>query len=188
MRLGRRWAPVLVAMALLAPAGVAAHPPGPGQDREFPAAPPAIADPGPCTDEAAASMPDGAGHDHLDTAGHRFSCRMRQVFFDGLDDELAAQNDVVLGEMDVKNGLAAVAVTFPEAGVLFFDVSDPAKPDFLSWYRGAKCEAAALDVNCGAFVDLSSDATVAFLSSQALTLVPGELPDLGVRPVAAPGV
>ncbi len=188
MTLRLRWVPVLVAAALVAPAVALAHPPGGGRDRVFTARPPAIEDPGPCTDEAAASMPDGAGHDHLDVTQHRFACRMRQVFFDGLGDELAAEKDVVLGEMDVKNGLAAVTVTFPESGVLFFDVSDPATPEFLSWYRGSKCEGLVIDVNCGAFVDLSSDGTTAFLSSQALTFLPGGLPDAGVRPFSIPGV
>lgn len=93
-------------------------------------------------------MPDGVGHDHLDITQHRFACRMRQLFSDGLRDELGAQQDVVLGEMDVENGLAAVTVTFPESGVLFFDVSNPAQPQFLSRYRGSQCEALVSDVNC----------------------------------------
>ena len=181
-----RWAAVLAA-ALLGPGAAGAHPPLATPERTFPPAPPVIDDPGPCTTEAAASVPEGAGHDHADVTQHRFECRMRQVFFDGLGDELGAQRDVVLGEMDVKNGLAAVVVTFPESGVLFFDVADPAQPKFLSWYRGAKCEAEVTDVNCGAFVDLSNDGIVAFLSSQALTFL-GGLPDQGVRPVSAPGV
>ncbi len=188
MRLRLRWVPVLVVVALVAPAVALAHPPGSGQDRDFTAAPPAIDDPGPCTEQAAASLPDGDGHDHLDITQHRFACRMRQVFFDGLGDELAAEPDVVLGEMDVKNGLAAVTVTFPESGVVFFDVSNPAQPEFLSWYRGSKCEGLVTDINCGAFVDLSSDGTVAFLSTQALTFLPAALPDVGVRPVSLPSV
>jgi hypothetical protein len=188
VRLRLRGLLVLVTVALALPAVALAHPPGAGQDRSFTAAPPAIDDSGPCTEQAAASMPDGEDHDHLDVGQHRFACGMRQVFFDGLSDELAARPDVVLGEMDVKNGLAAVTVTFPESGVVFFDVSDPAQPEFLSWYRGSECEALATDVNCGAFVDLSADGTVAFLSTQALTFLPGGLPDLGVRPVSLPSV
>ncbi len=180
----------LSALVMLVPVAATAHPRPP---RSSPAtvraaAAPVVDNPGPCTDEAAASMPDGPGHDHRDISQHRFSCRMREVFFDGLADELAEQNDVVLGEMDVKSDLAAVSVTFPESGVLFFDVSDPARPEFLSWYRGAQCEGALADVNCGAFVDLSEDGTVAFLSSQSLTALPSRAPRLGVRPVAAPGV
>ncbi|HSH23583.1 MAG TPA: hypothetical protein VK975_05925 [Acidimicrobiales bacterium] len=188
MRLRLRWVPVLVALALSVPALALAHPPSGGQDRTFPAAVPDIDDPGPCTDEAAASMPEGEGHDHLEIDQHRFACRMRQVSFDGLGEELGAQRDVVLGEMDVKNDLAAVTVTFPESGVLFFDVSDPAQPTFLSWYRGSKCEGLVTDINCGAFVDLSSDATTAFLSTQALTFLPGGVPDLSLRPVSLPSV
>ncbi|MDP8949814.1 MAG: hypothetical protein M3N00_06165, partial [Actinomycetota bacterium] len=103
MRLRLRWVPVLAALLLVAPAMALAHPPGAGQDRTFTATAPDIDDPGPCTDEAAASMPDGDDHDHLDIDQHRFACRMRQVFFDGLGEELGARRDVVLGEMDVKN-------------------------------------------------------------------------------------
>src|SRR5687767_2335532 len=73
---------------------------------------------GPCTAAASRSMPEGNGHDHANISQHRFRCRMRQVYFDSLKDELAAREDVVLGEMDVKKGLAIVAVTFPEAGFL----------------------------------------------------------------------
>ena len=189
MTLRLRWVAVLVALAFAVPALASAHPQlAADRERTFAAAPPEIDDAGPCTAEAAAAMPEGALHDHRDVTEHRFSCRMRQVFFDGLRDELAAEEDVVLGEMDVKAGLAAVTVTFPESGVLFFDVSDPADPELLSWYRGSKCEALVTDVNCGAFVDLSHDATTAFLSSQALTLLPGELPDKGVRLLSTPGV
>ena len=77
---------------------------------------------GPCTKAASRSMPEGGEHDHSNLAQHRFRCRMRQVFFDSLEDELGARKDVVLGEMDVKKDLAAVAVTFPESGVVLFDV------------------------------------------------------------------
>jgi hypothetical protein len=80
-------------------------------------------------------------------------------------------------------------VIFPESGALFFDVSDPALPKFLSWYRGAACEVAYTDVNCGAFVDLSDDGKIAFLSVQSINAVPGvRVPDVGVRPVQQPGV
>jgi len=143
---------------------------------------------GPCTEAASKSMPEGEGHDHSNLAQHRFRCRMRQVFFDSLEDELGARQDVVLGEMDVKKGLAAVAVTFPESGVVLFDVKNPAKPRFLSWYRGSECEQAAMDINCGAFVDISPKGDVAYLSVQSLSIVPGGLPKPGVRPVSAPGV
>ena len=143
---------------------------------------------GPCSKAASRSMPEGAGHDHSDLSQHRFRCRVRQVFFDSLENELGARQDVVLGEMDVKNGLAAVAVTFPESGVVLFDVRRPAKPRFLSWYRGSECEQAVMDVNCGAFVDISAKGDVVFLSVQSLSVVPGGLPKPGVRPVSAPGV
>ena len=127
---------------------------------------------GPCTKVASRSMPEGEGHDHSNLAQHRYRCRMRQVFFDSLEDELGARDDVVLGEMDVKNDLAAVAVTFPESGVVLFDVKNPAKPQFLSWYRGSECEQAVMDVNCGAFVDISPEGDVVYLSVQSLSIVP----------------
>ena len=140
-----------------------------------------------CTGAARQSMPDGPGHDHADISQHQFACQMRQVFYDSLSDELAARNDVILGEMDVENDLLAVAVAFPESGVLFFDVSNPATPVFKSWYRGSECEAVVIDVDCGAFVDLSKDGKVAFLSVQSLSVIPGGTRP-GSRPVSEPGV
>ena len=181
----------VVGMALFATAAEAAH--FPGNVRQAGLAPTGQAAAprttgGPCTETASRSMPEGEGHDHADLAQHRFRCRMRQVFFDSLGDELGARDDVVLGEMDVKNGLAAVAVTFPESGVLLFDVRKPAQPKFLSWYRGSECDQLVTDVNCGAFVDISSKGDLVFLSVQTLTVHPGTLPQPGVRPVSAPGV
>ncbi len=144
---------------------------------------------GPCTETAARAMPDASeAHDHSKVSQHRFRCRMKQVFFDSLEDELSARKDVVLGEMDVKKGLAIVGVTFPEAGFLLFDVKNPAKPKFLSWYRTSECDQLYADVNCGAFVDLSAKGDVAFLSIQTLTIVPGAAPTPGLNPVSAPSV
>lgn len=140
-----------------------------------------------CTNAARQAMPDGPGHDHGDITQHQFSCQMRQVYFDSLIDELAARNDVILGEMDVENDLAAVGVAFPESGVLFFDVSNPAAPVFKSWYRGSECEALVIDVDCGAYVDLSADGKVAFLSVQSLSVIPGGTRP-GSRPISEPGV
>ena len=59
------------------------------------------------------------------------------------------------GLMDVKADIAAVAITCPRGDVLFFDVSDPAKPKFLSRYNATECDPLLEDVDCGAFVDLS---------------------------------
>ena len=143
---------------------------------------------GPCTAAARSAMPEGDGHDHADVGQHDFQCRMRQAAFDSLREELGAREDVVLGEMDVKADLAAVGVAYPESGFLLFDVSDPASPRFLSWYRGSECEGAAIDVDCGAFVDLSADGTVAFLSVQDISVVPGGAPEVGPDPVSTPGV
>ena len=42
--------------------------------------------------------------------------------------------------MDIKAGIAAVAMTYPQGGVLFFDVSDPASPRFLSRYNATECD------------------------------------------------
>jgi hypothetical protein len=185
------------------PAGALAHPgddpvdaveqalpplPLGAQAEPQPVAPPdQTFEPGPCTAEAREAMPDGKNHDHLNVSQHRFGCRVRQLAFDSLRGELAARNDVVLGEMDVERDLAAVAVAYPESGFLLFDVSRPAKPRFLSWYRSSECEGAVIDVDCGAYVDLSRDATTAFLSSQDLSVVPGGFSP-GVTPAPVPGV
>jgi hypothetical protein len=147
---------------------------------------------GPCTDAAREGMPEGEGHDHQDVTHHRnLRCRIEQVAFLPLKEELAARPDVVLGEMDVKQDVAAVAVIWPEGGLLIFDVSDPAKPKFKSWYRSTQCEGAAIANNCGAFVDLSADGKTAFIAQQSLTFVPGgdvDTGDPGPLPTTTPGV
>ena len=97
---------------------------------------------------------------------------MKQVAFESLTAQLKDRPNVILGEMDVKADIAAVAITYPQGGVLFFDVSDPAKPVFLSRYNATECDQLLEDVNCGAFVDLSSDGKTAYLSIQKLTLLP----------------
>ncbi len=152
-----------------------------GSDKTTPAS-------GPCTDAAKQSVPDGGAHDHLEIGQHRFACNLRELAFLSLRQELGARPDVILGEIDVKAGIAAVAVTYPEAGALFFDVKDPAKPRFLSWYRAGECEGAVIDVDCGAFIDLSSDAKTAFLSTQNTSVIPGSVPPVGTLPTTVPGV
>lgn len=139
-----------------------------------------------CTEAAKAAMPDGAGHDHTNISQHQLACRMRQAAFLSLKQELSSREDVVLGEMDVKADIAAVAIAFPQAGILFFDVSDPANPEFLSKYDGSECEGTLSDLDCGAFVDLSHDGRLAFLSVQSLTVVP-TIPPGSLRP-STPGV
>jgi len=141
---------------------------------------------GPCTGAAKGAFADGDGHDHLDVSQHRFACNMQQIAFLPLVKELAGRPDVVLGEMDVKADIAAVAVAYPEGGALFFDVKDPRNPKFLSWYRGGECEGAVIDVDCGAFIDLSADGKTAFLSTQNTSVLPGSLA-VGV-PTTIPGV
>jgi hypothetical protein len=129
---------------------------------------------GPCTEQAKAAMPVGPNHDHADMKQHESRCRMEQVAFLPLVDELKSRPNVILGEMDVKADIAAVAITFPRAGILFFDVSNPADPKFLSKYDSTECDQAVIDINCGAFVDLSNDGKTAYLSVQKLSFVPGE--------------
>ena len=149
------------------------------------AAPPKIADPGPCTQAAAFGMPEGDTHDHDAIEQHQgLMCRIRQVAFLPLATELAAQPDVMLGEMDVKADIAAVTVIRPEAGVLFFDVADPSKPRFLSWYRHLDCQAGD---GCGAYVDLTADGKYAVLSVQLGALSPPGLiaGKLGTHPGVA---
>jgi hypothetical protein len=147
---------------------------------------------GPCTKAAGEGMPEGEGHDHQDVTQHRdLRCAIEQVAFLPLRDELAARPDVVLGEMDVKAGIAAVSVIWPEGGILFFDVSDPANPRFRSWYRSTQCEGAAIANNCGAFVDLTPDGKTAFIAQQSLTVLPGADPDTadpGPLPATTPGI
>jgi PKD repeat protein len=147
---------------------------------------------GPCTEQSRAATPEGEGHDHQDIAQHRFACRVRQVAFDSLRDELGNRPDVLLGEMDVKADKAVIAVTYPESGFLLFDVADPAQPRFLSWYRSSECEGLVIDVDCGAYVDLSNDASTVFMSVQNISAIPGGRPWPGssgvAKPTAIPGV
>lgn len=127
---------------------------------------------GPCTEAAAKAMPLGNGHRHDNIAEHEFACRMEQAAFVPLTEQLKDRPNVILGEMDVKADIAAIEITFPQAGVLFFDVSDPAQPKFLSRYDATECDQLLEDINCGAFVDLAPDGKTAYLSIQKLTLVP----------------
>jgi hypothetical protein len=147
---------------------------------------------GPCTDKAKEGMPEGEAHDHQDVTQHRnLRCRIEQVAFLPLTKELEDRPDVALGEMDVKKDVAAVSVIFPEGGLLLFDVSDPAKPKFKSWYRSTQCEGVVAANNCGAFVDLSPDGKTAFIAQQSLSFVPGADPDSadqGPAPTTAPGI
>ncbi|HEV2814218.1 MAG TPA: hypothetical protein VGW10_13270, partial [Solirubrobacteraceae bacterium] len=167
-----------------APAPTATPPKGRGLDQ--------VAEPGPCTEAAKAGMPEGEGHDHQNVNHHRdLRCAIEQVAFLPLTKELEARPDVVLGEMDVKADVAAVSVIWPEGGILFFDVSDPAKPRFQSWYRSTQCEGAAIANNCGAFVDLTNDGKTAFIAQQTLTAAPAPDPgtvDPGTLPTTTPGI
>lgn len=198
--------PLLIAVLLAAlPAGALAHPAGPvapdttyqwgeAEKPTYSEAMSALPEPafeeGPCTEAASRSMPAGEGHDHLDPLQHQFACRMVQVAFDSLEVELAERPEVVLGEMDVKGDLAVVGVAYPESGFLLFDVSNPAQPGFLSWYRSAQCEQVAIDVDCGAFVDLSPDGQYIFISKQQLSAIHTSLGTevIGTLPADYPGI
>ena len=192
-----------VAALFLVAATVSAHPSAPNKgdafykwgeqnSPTFSAAMKNVPDPkfeeGPCTEEARRSMPAGKDHDHEDINQHRFACNMRQTAFNSLTKELGARPDVVMGEMDVKGDLAAVAVAYPESGFLLFDVKDSANPKFLSWYRGDECEGTFADIDCGAFVDISPDGKRVYISVQAITVVGGQAPKLGVLPASYPGI
>ena len=133
-------------------------------------------------------MPIGDGHKHDDISAHNFRCRMEQTAFLPLKQELSDRENVILGEIDVQKDLAAVAVTFPRAGVLFFDVSDPAQPKYLSRWDGTECDQLVIDINCGAFVDISEDGKIAYLSVQKLTFLPTVPPDPNAIVQAGPGV
>jgi hypothetical protein len=170
------------------PAPGARHRDGATATSSSPSGPPGHAGPGAgdCTAASASDQyRDGPGHDHRDINQHRAACRVEQVAFLSLRDQLG---DEVLGEMDVKGDIAAVAVAYPQAGVLFFDVADPARPRFLSRYRSSECEGQVIDIDCGAFVDLSADGKWAYLSVQQATVVPGRVPDLQAPGPAVPGV
>ena len=154
----------------------------------FAAAPAAQAQAGACTEQAKSAMPSGDGHDHQNIGQHGFICGVEQAAFLPLVEELKDEPQAYLGEMDVEGDIAAVAVAFPEAGFLVFDVSDPAKPVYKSWYRASQCEAVVIDIDCGGYVDLAPDGKTAYLSVQSLSAVPGQVPDPTVRPVSTPGV
>ncbi|HEX8206376.1 MAG TPA: hypothetical protein VF587_09990 [Solirubrobacteraceae bacterium] len=143
---------------------------------------------GPCTEYAKTVMPAREGHDHTDINQHRFQCDMEVTAFEAMVEQFGARPDVVFGEMDVKGDLAVIATAYPEAGFVLFDVSNSAKPKFLSWYRGDECEGLAVDVDCGAFVDLSPDGKRVYISIQQISVVPGGAP--GIKPALAayPGI
>ena len=162
-------------------------------EAEYPALKPAMANvkppqfvDGPCTDAARRGMPAAQGHDHLSVGQHKFSCRAQQTFFDPLD-KVLDERPIVTGEMDVKKNLMVIATAYPESGFLLYDIAEPTKPKLLSRYRGEECEQVVLDVDCGAYVDLSPDGTKVFMSVQQITVLAP--PSAQMRPLAAyPGL
>ena len=192
----RRLLPVLGALALLAlPAAAFASDDTQYQwgEKEMPVLNPAMKNitmptfvGGPCTDVARKAMPAAAGHDHLVTSQHKFECGATKVFFDDLVEELSPRTEVITGEMDVKGNLMVIGVAYPESGFLLYDISNPAAPKFLSHYRGEECEQALVDVDCGAYVDLSADGKRVYISVQQISAVPN--PSANIRPAAYPGI
>jgi hypothetical protein len=191
--------PLLAALTLLAlaPAGAAAHPADTGLagfEPDMAAAQLATreiraAEPGPCTEAAAKAFEAHEGDDHSKVEQHKgLACKLEQVFFTDLTKEMAARPEVVLGEMDVKAGIAVVSTIYPEGGLLVFDVKDPARPVFKSWYRGMACEGVAIANNCGAYVDLTADGKTAVLSVQDISALPYPSLQPTLRPVAEPGI
>jgi hypothetical protein len=116
-------------------------------------APPAAADP----------MPEGSGHDHSDPAQHQFACGVELVAYRGLTKEIP--EPMQFGEVDVAHGIAVMATSFPEAGFVVFDVSNPRNPVFRSRFRSTRCELET-DVDCGADVKLHPTKPLAFLALQ----------------------
>ena len=143
---------------------------------------------GPCTEYAKRTMPAHEGHDHIDINQHRFKCDMETVAFEAMTEQFAARPDVIFGEMDIKGDLAVIGIAYPESGFVLFDVSDSSKPKFLSWYRGDECEGLAIDVDCGAFVDLSPDGKRVYVSIQQISVVPGGAPAIKPALAAYPGI
>ena len=143
---------------------------------------------GPCTDKAKSAMPIGDAHKHDAIEAHQFRCRMEEVAFLPLKQQLGDRENVILGEIDVQKDIAAVSVTYPRAGVLFFDVSNPAKPRYLSRWDGTECDQLVIDINCGAFVDVSEDGKTAYLSVQKLSFLPTVPPDPNAGAQSGPGV
>ena len=143
---------------------------------------------GPCTEYAKRVMPAHKGHDHTAIDQHRFQCEMETVAFEAMTDQFKERPDIAFGEMDVKGDLAVIATAYPESGFVLFDVSDSANPKFLSWYRGDECEGLAIDVDCGAFVDLSPDGKRVYISVQQISVVPGGAPPQRPALTAYPGV
>jgi hypothetical protein len=184
----------ITAFAVLAAPAMAGHDkPYQWGEKEYPVLNPAMKNikmpdfvGGPCTGAARQAMPDGGGHDHLKTSQHKFECNATKVFFDDLVDELSPRTEVVTGEMDVKGKLMVIAVAYPESGFLLYDISNPAAPKFLSHFRGEECENVIVDVDCGAYVDLSPDGKRVYMSVQQNTALAN--PDPNMRPPSVPGI
>jgi hypothetical protein len=116
-------------------------------------------------------MPEGAGHDHASNAHHGFACGLAVAAFRELKD--LVPEPTMFGEVDIAGDIAVMATSFPEAGFVVFDISDPVNPVAESRFHGPNCEQVVYDIDCGTDVKLSPDGTAAFLSTQYLTRVPG---------------
>lgn len=140
-----------------------------------PCAPPAAPDP----------MPEGDDHDHANPAHHRLECGLESVAFRGL--EGLVPEPTQFGEVDVAGGIAVMALAYPEAGFIVFDVSDPQNPRALARFRGPRCEEVVIDVDCGADVKLRPDGRTAFLAIQKPGVPEGEPPGTRILP-ETPGI
>lgn len=148
------------AISGLSAAGVAA----PAQPRE-------------CSQPEADPMPQGAGHDHADPTQHRFECGLRAAAT--LDLKNAVPEPELFGEIDVAGDIGVMATTFPQAGFVVLDLSDPAAPVVLSRFRGGACNP-RVDIDCGADVKLTPDARYAFLAVQGSADTPDGIATPGI--------
>jgi hypothetical protein len=141
------------------------------------AAPAAVAS---CDGPAREAMPDGNGHDHAAARQHAHACGIRALAYRDVRD--LVPETIEFGEADVSNGLAAMAVAYPWAGFVLFDVSDPPRPRALSRFRADDCEVVVMDYDCGADVKLSDDGTLAFVALQRSRVPQGEPRGTTVKP------
>lgn len=130
-----------------------------------------------CSRPATDPMPQGAGHDHTDPTQHRFECELHAAATLDLKDTVPEPE--LFGEIDLAGDIAVMATTFPQAGFVVLDVSDPAAPVVLSRFRGGACNP-KVDIDCGADVKVTPDARYAFLAVQGSAETP--------KGIATPGI
>ncbi len=134
-----------------------------------PAPAPAATD---CAAAAERAMPEGGDHLHAEASQHDFACGLESVAYLDLMDLVPERQE--FGEADVAGSIVAVALAYPQAGFLLFDVSNPRRTRALSLFRAEACETVVMDYDCGADVKLSDDGTLAFLALQRSRVPEGE--------------